>query len=147
MSTRRLILLALACGLAILVAGSIQLVRISRSDNTVEVGQQGDTQDVDGVAVTLVDGTSPEEVVVRLEVDSSRDPLLNSAALFSVKAGNERFMPTASTDAAVQACSEVLSVEPGEAVECALSFSPTGDVTRYLYFTLRGKTGIWVLGA
>lgn len=146
MSTRRLILLALACGLAILVAGSIQLLRISRSDNTVSVGEPGDTKEVDGVAVTVLDGSDADEVVVRLEVDTGRDPLLNAAALFSVKVADARFMPTATAVVAeAPPCSELRVVDPGTSAECSMSFDPTGEGSRYLQFVLRGKTGVWLL--
>lgn len=44
MKTRTLLLLAVTCGLAILVAGTVQLLRVSgqeRSSGTLEVGQGG----------------------------------------------------------------------------------------------------------
>ena len=147
MSTRRLILLALACGLAILVAGSIQLVRISRSDNTVAVGRIGDTKDVDGVAVTLLEGSSADDVVVRLEVDGERDPLLNAAALFSVKVADSRVMASTAAGSSAPSCAELRVVEPGASAECSMSFAPTGEGTRYLQFNLRGKAGVWILDA
>ena len=54
MSTRKLIAVALLCGLAILVAGGIQLFRISdRSQRTVDVLEQGQTATVGDVSVTV----------------------------------------------------------------------------------------------
>jgi hypothetical protein len=92
-STRRLILLALACGLAILVAGSIQLVRISRNEPTVEVGRIGTSATIGGVAVTLVGQPESDRVVVRLAVADDRDALDDAAAPWAVRGGAERFPP------------------------------------------------------
>ena len=50
-STRKLILTALLCGLAILVAGGIQLIRLS-DDEVVQLRGLGVARTIDGVAVT-----------------------------------------------------------------------------------------------
>ena len=49
-STRKLIAIALLCGLAILIAGGIQLFRLSdTSERTVEVLAEGETATVGGI--------------------------------------------------------------------------------------------------
>ncbi|MEZ5257542.1 MAG: hypothetical protein R2705_11800 [Ilumatobacteraceae bacterium] len=54
MSTRRLIITAMICGLAILVAGGIQLIRISRNDQ-LTLPTMGEWRTVSGVEVAPVD--------------------------------------------------------------------------------------------
>jgi hypothetical protein len=145
-STRRLILLALACGMAILVAGSIQLLRISRNDTTVEVGRVGTSASIDGVAVTLLERPESDRVVVQVAVAGDRAALDDVAAPWAVRVGGERFPPVVQAFAdGPPGCSEVGPVASGASVECQLGFEATGDGTRYLQFTLRGSTAVWSL--
>ena len=63
-STRKLIAVALLCGLAILVAGGIQLFRISdRSGRTVEVLEEGQSATVGGVRVEVVSSVRTAEAL------------------------------------------------------------------------------------
>ncbi len=147
-STRRLILLALACGLAILVAGSIQLLRISRNEPTVEVGRIGTSATIDGVAVTLVGQPESDRVVVRVAVADDRAALDDVAAPWAVRVGAERFSPVQQGLAdGPPGCDEVGPIAPGAAAECQLGFdtSEAGAGTRYLQFTLQGATAVWSL--
>ena len=148
MSTRRLILLALACGMAILVAGSIQLLRISRNEPTVEVGRIGTSATIDGVAVTLVGQPASDRVVVRVAVKADRAALDDAAAPWAVRVGAERFspVPQAFVDGP-PGCTEVDPVSSGATAECQLAFdtSGAGAGTRYLQFTLQGATAVWSL--
>ena len=72
MSTRKLIVVALLCGLAILVAGGIQLFRISdTSERTVELLSEGDHAVVGGVEVTVASSERDRsEIRVTVEMAS-----------------------------------------------------------------------------
>ena len=147
-STRRLILLALACGLAILVAGSIQLLRISRNEPTVEVGRIGTSATIDGVAVTLVGHPESDRVVVRVAVAADRAGLDEVDAPWAVRVGADRFSPVPQAFAdGPPGCAEVGPVASGATAECQLGFdtSEAGTGTRYLQFTLQGATAVWSL--
>jgi hypothetical protein len=145
-STRRLILLALACGMAILVAGSIQLFRISRNEPTVEVGRIGTSATIDGVSVTLVGQPESDRVVVRVAVAGDRAALDDVAAPWAVRVGVERFSPVQrGFDDGPPGCTEVGPVASGATAECQLGFDASGVGTRYLQFTLQGATAVWSL--
>lgn len=71
MSTRRLILAALLCGLAILVAGGVQLLRLSDSEETVEllpVGQEALVGDMQVIVLGSNADEGADELVVTVEV-------------------------------------------------------------------------------
>jgi hypothetical protein len=53
MSTRRLILLALVCGLAILIAGGVKLLQVADQDASVEILGLGDVALVGDMDVTV----------------------------------------------------------------------------------------------
>ena len=146
MSTRRLILLALACGMAILVAGSIQLFRISRNEPTVEVGRIGTSATIDGVSVTLVGQPESDRVIVRVAVAGDRASLDDVAAPWAVRVGAERFSPVQHGFAdGPPGCTDVGPVASGAVAECQLGFDASGVGTRYLQFTLQGATAVWSL--
>jgi hypothetical protein len=148
MSTRRLILLALACGMAILVAGSVQLLRLSRSENTVEIGAVGTAATIDGVGVTFLEHSAADRVVVRIAVPDGREELADAASPWAVRVGGTPFPAIRSVFPSGPAdCAEIGPVAGGESAECQLRFAPTGEGTRYLQFTLRGKTAVWSLDA
>ena len=70
-STRKLIVVALLCGLAILVAGGIQLFRISDADDrTVEVLAEGEAATVGSITV-VVEDSSFDDAVIRAAVRMS----------------------------------------------------------------------------
>ena len=100
-STRKLIAVALLCGLAILVAGGIQLFRISdRSDRTVEVLDEGQSATVGGVQVQVVSSVrtgSALGVSVRLGApgDGTSVPLSSFTLLVGggPRAGHARVEP------------------------------------------------------
>jgi hypothetical protein len=146
-STRRLILLALVCGMAILVAGSIQLLRISRNEPTVEVGRIGTSATIDGVAVTLLGQPESNRVLVRVAVAGDRAALDDVAAPWAVRVGAERFSPVQLGFAdEPPGCTDVGRVASGASVDCQLGFDASGTGTRYLQFTLQGATAVWSLG-
>lgn len=132
--------------MAILVAGSIQLLRLSRSDNTVEIGRVGTAAAVDRVEVTLVERPEADRVLVRVAVDPDRDALDDVAAPWAVRVGATRFpaVPTAFDDGPPD-CAEVSRIDAGTSTECQLRFVTSGEGTHYLQFTLSGTTAVWTL--
>ena len=96
-STRKLIAVALLCGLAILVAGGIQLFRISdRSGRTVEVLEEGQSATVGGVQVQVVSSVRTGgalEVSVRLGAPGDGTSVPLSSFTLLVGGGLERATP------------------------------------------------------
>jgi len=69
MSTRKLILLALVCGLVILLAGGVKLLQVATDDAEVTVLAPGDEARVGDMVVTLVDvATTPSATVVSVQL-------------------------------------------------------------------------------
>lgn len=75
MRTRTLLLLAVACGLAILVAGVVQLLRLANADDESRPADVGAVVKVGDMAVTVehVD-ERPGVVLVEIEIGGVDDP-------------------------------------------------------------------------
>jgi hypothetical protein len=143
MSTRKLILTAFICGFAILLAGGIQLLRISRTDDAATVYSIGDTASVAGISVTVV-SYAGNVGTVRLQMPAGSGGLSSVADHFSVQRGNARFDPI-SQNGSTNDCATKSAV-PGAALECSVAFAPRGDGTTYIRFTEDAKTAVWSLG-
>ena len=151
MSTRRLILLALACGLAILVAGGVQLLRISGNEgSTLAVG---DSAELATVSVTLTAADLADDhvrVVVRLAQDRAASASYDGSLVgWALLTGGlkEPVAATSEPDGAVPSC-EAVAVAPGTAAECVLAFPvvPTRQGTTYVTFAFAGSSATWLLG-
>jgi hypothetical protein len=69
MSTRKLILAALACGLAILVAGTIAILRVPRVDDQDLLLPVGESATAGDMTVTVVDvRQEPDRTLVEVEL-------------------------------------------------------------------------------
>jgi hypothetical protein len=102
-STRRLILLALACGLAILVAGSIQLLRISGTDDRVQLLAEGDTARLTNADATVERSAIVDDktlVVVRFRFDAAGNAATSAPAdeFWTLLAGGELLEPVAAPE-------------------------------------------------
>lgn len=121
MRTRTLLLLAVTCGLAILVAGGVQLFRLANQDPPkppLAIGETGTAGDVNvTVDDVVVTGTA---IVVTVTLKGVDDP--TGIDGFSLVAPNKRVAPATESDEA--ACT-VLTVAP---VTCTLNF-PTDGLT------------------
>ena len=94
MSTRKLILTALLCGLAILIAGGIQLIRIA-DDKPVSLPTIGEERVVGGVSVLPVEVIEAEGVsVVTLQVRSTEDAVPGALGAWTMVRG-ATFSPVA----------------------------------------------------
>ena len=148
MSTRRLIISALVCGLAILLAGAVMLIRLARdrSNFTVSVLTVDEPATIDGVRVRIASHDRSGGVArVVVNVDTPTDHGLADAGLgFSLNIGGLRDPETpAASD--VPAC-RGLAVAPAQSVACALAFSDrSGSAT--LAYAAHGKQAEWSLGA
>jgi len=127
--TRTLILLALACGLLILVAGGIQLVRLAASSHdTVDVLELGERAALDGVRVTVVSARMVDGVVdVRVQFDADDGAVLDAEAGWAFLAGGRLRDVTPPAAADRPPCAGT-AVPAGTSLECELAFvSPTID--------------------
>lgn len=152
MSTRRLIITALVCGMAILVAGGAFLVRVARNraDLTASVLTVGDSATV-GRLVVRVDRFTrrADTVVVGVTIDGSKltsadVPTLptDAAAPWSMVIRTPRTPvdPTADDGPACKG----LTIDPGRTVTCAVAFQG-GDGAPFLAFSSNGAQVQWRL--
>ena len=122
MRTRTLLLLAVSCGLAILLAGGIQLLRLANQAPPappLAVGATGSAGDAN-VTVENVDATD-SALVVTVTLGGVDDP--EGLGGFSLVAPNMRIAPTAA-DTVDASCTGFTVAE----VTCTLSF-PTEGLT------------------
>jgi hypothetical protein len=149
-STRKLILLALACGLAILVAGSVQLLRIRNGgSSTLEIG---DSTELATVTARVSSATVENEsfrVAVRLGVAATATSALqDSVSGWTLLAAGLK-KPVAAEGAgagSLRSCAG-LAVSPGDSIDCLLVFPvATGDrESAYVTFTFAGRSATWRL--
>lgn len=148
MSTRRLILTALACGMAILVAGGVFLVRVagSRDDRTVTIHRLGEAVRVGDLSVTIVRVDARTDAVqVGIVVDAMAEPAVTSptdaAAPWTLLVRTLR--PAVAPTGAGTPC-RGQQIEPGRRLVCELAFAP-GEGAAFLAFDWRGDTVRWRL--
>lgn len=151
MSTRKLILLALACGLAILVAGGIQLLRIS--DGTPSLLQVGDSVEISSVTAQVLSGSvtgSEVRVEVRLRLAATAGAAITEPLVgWSLLTGGltEPVPAGPAPGAAPASCSDV-RLEPGGEVDCVLAFPvvPEDAGTTLVTYRVIGEQVTWDLG-
>jgi hypothetical protein len=144
MSTRRLILAALLCGLAILVAGGLQLVRLSGSDTVVAVARVGESVSVAGVRATVLGqelAGSLLLVTVRLEPGT---PVADAAAGWALNAGGLRAQAQPPAGRALAPCRGA-SVGAGATLTCELAFTG-GEGRPTVSYSTGGQQRLWALG-
>jgi hypothetical protein len=146
-STRRLITLALICGLAILVAGGVMLVRLVRDRDrlTIHTLAPATPATVGGVGVRITAHNRADGVArIVVAIDTPPDHGLADAANgFSLNIGGLRD-PQTPTGTEAPAC-RGLVVAPSQSVSCALAFSDRpGSAT--LAYAHRGEQAEWSLG-
>jgi hypothetical protein len=142
MRTRTLLILAVACGLVILVAGSLQLLRLGDSSDATPDLRVGDTATAGDLTVTVVSADEADgrmRVVVRTSgVD---DPLGFDG--FELLAPPVRL--PAKGDNSVQACRELTVAEQS----CTLTYDTSGasrDGARVLLVRRGEDQRRWALG-
>lgn len=120
MRTRTLLLLAVSCGLAILLAGGIQLFRLANQDTPAPPLTIGGTGTAGDAVVTVQKvANEADALVVTVTVKGVEDA--DGVSGFSLVAPNKRLAPA---PGAADAC-QAFTVEP---VTCTLTF-PTNGLT------------------
>jgi hypothetical protein len=143
-STRKLILTALALGMAILIAGSVQLLRLSSSDSSAAtVFKVGQSATVGNVVATLADVGADGLFNVEMRQPAGSGPLAFPEDRWSLQAGDAQFGAAPMRTDCVTAADSTDGVEQ----TCTLGFDvPDGvDGTRYLRFSQDGATATWVI--
>lgn len=147
MSTRRLILTALVCGLAILVAGGVQLFRLADAER-VELPGIGEARTVGGVEVVVTGVSEFDELtVVAVELSAVDDAAVGASVAegWTLLRGTTSTPVDATPGVAGTACDQVvLAVAP---VSCVVVFNPPGAGDRYLAFARGGVEARWALDA
>ena len=136
MRTRTLLLLAIACGLVILLAGGIQLLRVGGQQQSAKLLATGETGKAGDVTVELVSSTiGDSSLVAVVRVGGIDDP--EGLAGFTL-VGPGKVLPVASSD-----CSGITV----DQVDCALTFATTGmqGTSRQLIFHRADQQLRWVL--
>lgn len=147
MSTRRLIITALVCGMAILVAGGIFLVRVagSRAERTVAVHTVGEAVRVADLTVTVgrsAPSATAFEIVVTVDASAATLAFPTDAETpwsLVVRTARERLAPSSD----VTPC-RGQQIRSASRLTCALAFAP-GEGPAYLAFDWRGATLRWRL--
>jgi hypothetical protein len=138
MRTRTLLLLAIGCGLVILLAGGIQLLRVGGQEQTATLLAVGEPGKAGDVTVELV-STSVEvtQLVAVVRVGGVDDP--DGLAGFTL-VGPGKVLVITSSD-----CDGITL----GAVDCALTFSTSGmqGTSRELIFRRADEQLRWVLAA
>lgn len=129
MSTRKLILAALVCGLAILLAGGVFLVTLAgnRDELTVPtILAPGERAALGAIEARFV-GTEPGQSarVVRIELAADDEPIPDAGAGWSLVEGSLR-PPVAVPDGAGALACDGVTVPATGVVECLLAFE-VGD--------------------
>ena len=146
MKTRTLILLAAACGAAILIAGVAFFWRIiaHRDELTVpDIRAPGQSQQIGAVTAT-VDSSSDVDGVVVIQVDiRAGDRIADAGQGWALLAGGDVRAPVAVPSGQGPACAGT-TVEPGTSVHCAVAF-PAGSGDRYVAYAVGPVQRQWKL--
>ncbi len=157
MATRKLIIAALCCGLAILLAGGLWLVATGRDDSgdAVPLLDPGQSATVAGLEVMVLGGAlDQQDVVLTLEVAVPAD----AAEVDDLAAGWTVISPTGTSlsrteadrpiDVGAPPCAAV-SAAPGSTERCFLLFALAGGEPSAVGFTAvyerDGESAAWLI--
>ena len=136
MRTRTLLLLAIGCGLAILLAGGIQLLRVSGQQQNARLLNVGEAAKLGDVSVALISSSvHPAEVLAIVRIGGVDDPHgLDGFTLV----GPGKVMPVTSST-----CHSIAMVP----ADCQLTFATSGiqGTSRQLIFRRADEQLRWVL--
>jgi hypothetical protein len=137
MRTRTLLLLAIGCGLAILLAGGIQLLRVGGQQQTTKLLSLGQPGKAGDVTVELVSSSvQGSSLIAAVRVGGIDDP--NGLAGFTLVGPGKVLSVTSSTCAGITA----------RQADCSLTFdtSKLAGTSRQLIFHRADQQLRWVLG-
>ena len=145
MKTRRLIVAALVCALAILVAGVVQLLRISGADEPeVDLLSQGESATVGGVTVGVTGSTlSADALAVEARFAPASPDAEVPVTSFTLLVGGRLEGPTNSASTEAPGCARVVVVGAA-GVTCVVTF-PHHDGTATVAFSRGGEQQLWRL--
>jgi hypothetical protein len=150
-STRKLILTAVACGLAILIAGGVFLVRTlgNKDALTVKNAAVGEMRSLDGLDATLLSWRRTDgQIQARVKVAARRvdDPSAKADGGWTMLVG-VRLAPVAPAglSSGETACSDA-TYAPGTPAVCVLAYPDTKG-TPYLAYSDGNSQVQWVLEA
>jgi hypothetical protein len=138
MSTRKLILTALVCGLAILIAGGVKLIQVADRETTVEVLSFGDSATLGDMTVSVLDISDTAEAtfvtvsMVGVDLESGAEDG------WRMLADGEVAEPLLVQDQP-GACAATSAATP---VECVVAFGPA-DTTRTVAYVRAGEQRQW----
>jgi hypothetical protein len=146
--TRTLILLAAACGLAILVAGGVFIWRVTanRDQLTVpEIRSPGQSQQIGDVTATVAGSSDVGSVVVvRVQLQSGEDrPDAGAGWSLVVSGDTTARRPVTVPDGQGPACAG-MRLAAHEAVACSLAF-PAGNGDRFVALAVGDIQRQWKL--
>jgi hypothetical protein len=136
MRTRTLLLLAIACGLVILLAGGIQLLRVGGQEQTAKLLATGEPGKAGDVTVVLVSSSvEVDNLVAVVRVGGTNDP--DGLDGFTL-VGPGKVLPVTTSE-----CNGI-SVDP---IDCTLTFTTAGmqGTSRQLIFHRADQQLRWVL--
>jgi hypothetical protein len=137
--TRTLLLLALACGLAIMLAGAVFLFQLVTRDELAAPVEIGAAIDVADMTISVLDADESDGRLV-VEVSLGGADADDPAAGFRLIASGRSAAPTESTCAA--------TAVGGSAERCTVTFdtSAADGTSRVLFYDRGEEQARWVLG-
>jgi hypothetical protein len=145
-STRKLIVVALLCGLAILVAGGIQLFRILTVDEATlpNVGEQITVGGIEATVTSADVGPERIRLVVTMTSPSTGPELDDVSAAWSISTGDDRNAQVDFIEPPSPGPCRAAILVPGQSLSCSLAFERRRG-TPYARFSAGNMTGVWVL--
>jgi hypothetical protein len=135
MSTRRLVLLALLCGLAILLAGGVKLVQVVGEQPVVQVLSFGESARLGDVDVTVLGVRNDERrtiVEVSLAGPAGTDAVTGWRLLARIDGRvGDPLEPVVDPEDVPSACTVLAGAD--EPVVCSIVFAPTERVSVVAY--------------
>jgi hypothetical protein len=144
--TRTLILLAMGCGLAILVAGGVFLWRVIANKDELTVpdpAHVGEAQQVGPVRATVVGSTDDGHVLLVQAHLESAEHIDDAGSGWSLLIGGDLRTPVDVPLADGRPCAGT-ALDPGRPIDCAVAFT-SADGDRYVAFAAGGQQRLWQL--
>ncbi len=146
MKTRTLLILAVTCGLAILVAGALLLLRLANQDEPHPALSIGESAQLGDAVVTVNDYEATDEaIIVTVTLSGVDDPDgVNGFTLIAPGEAISADTPSQATGSAGLPLCSGFTVEP---VKCILRFTAAGleGTDRQLFFQRAAESVRWRL--
>ena len=140
MSTRKLILSALLCGLAILIAGGIKLIQVANDETTVEILALGDEATLGDMTVSVLDINADDEATLVTVTMTGVDLAEGAADGWRLLADGRVLAPAGASDG--DACDAVSAASP---TRCTVRFD-AADSAPTVAYVRAGEQRQWAAG-